>query len=411
MGGPLRSRALVAVAATAALTLGLPAASYADETVVVRGTAFPDASTQLAYVGCTDLFSRDQQVLQPYIGRGPGKAPAGARSLGYDLAGGTAVGSQHVVSSMVSTTTASLSVFADQGAEGLAVAGYQDPADAGTQLMWFGTASVTAPAGGWHTVEATSLTYTWTKYDMTTRTPVTAAQPADSTVETFAAAHGGDGAGLYAITFGCDGAPFSIDAMRIGSPGAVTTYDIEGLATSLTISGSATTIAAGEQVTVRGALRSSTGGRIRSATVILERRFSSGGSWENIRVVSAGDPDAVARLIPAQSAVYRWRFVDRPLAEGTVSPTFKVTLVPEESDDPTPTPEPTPTPSPTETPSEDPSTDPTPTPTLPSPSETSTPEPSPSQPEVESPSPSDSTEPTPSATPDPTANPDPTATN
>ena len=84
---------------------------------MVRGTAFPDANAQLAYVGCTDLLAPDAtQPLQPYIGRGPGQAPAGARSLGYDLAGGTAVGSQHVVASMASTNDRPrLSVFAPRG--------------------------------------------------------------------------------------------------------------------------------------------------------------------------------------------------------------------------------------------------------------------------------------------------------
>ena len=179
MGGEGVARALVALGAAAGLALGLPAAAHADETVVVRGTAFPDAGAQLAYVGCSDLLApdaADPQVLQPYIGRGPGQAPAGARSLGYDLDGGTAIGSQHVVSSMIGTTTASLTVFAREGAQGVAVAGYQEPADAGTHLIWFGTAPLTAPAGAWHTVDATPLAYTWTKYDMSTRTPLLAQQ-------------------------------------------------------------------------------------------------------------------------------------------------------------------------------------------------------------------------------------------
>ena len=116
MGGATFSRALVAAGAAAALALGAPAASHADDTVVVRGTAFPDANAQLAYVGCTDLLAPDaSQPLQPYIGRGPGQAPAGARSLGYDLAGGTAIGSQHVVSSVIGNNIATLSVFAPRG--------------------------------------------------------------------------------------------------------------------------------------------------------------------------------------------------------------------------------------------------------------------------------------------------------
>ena len=61
-------------------------------------------------------------------------------------------------------------------------------------------------------------------------------QPDPATpVGEFVAAHGGDGPGLYAITFGCDGAPFTMDAMRDRPPGDVTTYDIEGLATVVSI--------------------------------------------------------------------------------------------------------------------------------------------------------------------------------
>jgi hypothetical protein len=397
MGGQGVVRALVSAGTVAALALGLPSVASADETVVVRGTAFPDAAAQLAYVGCTDLLAPPEgQVLQPYIGRGPGQAPAGARSLGYDLAGGTAIGAQYVVGSMVTTSTASLGVFAPRGAQGLAVAGFQEPADAGTHLIWFGSAPISAAAGGWQTVEATPLAYTWTKYDMATRTAVPGQQPVPAQgVPEFAAAHGGDGAGLYAITFGCDGAPFSMDAMRIGSPGRVTTYDIEGLATVLTMTGSEAEVTLGEEVTLRGRLRATTGGRVRSATVILERRATTGGPWETVRVVRADEREAVARISPAQSAVYRWRFVDRPLAEGSVSPTFLVRVVPADAPEPphTPTPPPTddPTGDPTDdpTPDSDPESDPesTPTPTLPPPpSEPATPETTPSTPEA---SPSD----------------------
>ena len=43
--------------------------------------------------------------------------------------------------------------------------------------MWFGVAPVSAPAGQWTTVTATPRAYTWTKYDMTTRTVLEAAGP------------------------------------------------------------------------------------------------------------------------------------------------------------------------------------------------------------------------------------------
>ena len=163
------SRVGAAVGAAAALTLGLPAVAHADRTVVVHGTDFPDMWAQLAYVGCDDLFVRDDQTLAPTIGLGPNKAPSGARSLGYDLAGGTAIGSQHLVTSVVGNNTATLSVFAPSGTTGRAVVGYQAPVDSGTAVMWFGVAAISAPAGQWTTVAATPRSYAWTKYDMSTR--------------------------------------------------------------------------------------------------------------------------------------------------------------------------------------------------------------------------------------------------
>ena len=53
-------------------------------------------------------------------------------------------------------------------ATGVAYAGYQEPADAGTSLLWLGRSELVTPGGAWQTVDATTRAYTWTKYDMTT---------------------------------------------------------------------------------------------------------------------------------------------------------------------------------------------------------------------------------------------------
>jgi len=351
------SRACTAVVAAAVVTLGLPAVAHADSTVVVHGTEFTDPWAQLAYVGCTDVFTRDEQVLAPTIGFGPGRAPSGARSLGYDLAGGTAVGSQHIVASLADTTTASLAVSAPAGSTGRAVVGYQESADSGTSLMWFGVAPLSVPAGGWTSVEATSLSYTWTKYDMSTRAPLLAFDPVTAEPRAFLGAHGSDGPGLYAITFGCDGNPFSMDAMRIGTrQRGVTTYDLEGLATALTIAASQAAVNAGDPVTVHGALYTSGSVPIPHATVILERRTDSG-TWENIRVVPVGDGDPVAKITPTRTALYRWRFVDRPLAEGSTSAPFFIVVLPQGH----PLPDPSPSTETPPAPDVPPSAEPTPT--------------------------------------------------
>ena len=120
-------------------------------------------------------------------------------------------------------------------ATGVAYAGYQEPADAGTSLLWLGRADLVTPGGAWQTIDVTSRSYTWAKYDMTTHQLVENGPGVPTTVAGFAAAHGGDGPGVYTIGFGCDGTPFSMDRLQVGAPGAVTTYDLEGLQTAVTI--------------------------------------------------------------------------------------------------------------------------------------------------------------------------------
>ena len=146
-------------------------------------------------------------------------------------------------------------MYAPNGTAGVAYAGYMAPADWSTNLVWVGRSSLTVGAGGWQQVDATGLTYTWTQYDLSTMRPVTDAEADPATVPAFLAAHGGDGPGFYATGFGCDGQPFKIDALRYGTAGAVTTYDLEGFTSTTGITGSATSITAGESVTLGGTVR------------------------------------------------------------------------------------------------------------------------------------------------------------
>src|SRR4051794_16859353 len=172
VGGVRTGSAGVIAAAVTALgswAIGAGSPAYADDTVIVQGTAFPDpARAQLSMVGCDDLYQRSDEPLVPTVGPGPGAAPAGSRSLGFDLAGGNAVGALFTVDSMLSTSTASLAVNAAGRSTGVAYAGYQAPADAGTTMLWLGRADLVTPGGAWQTVDATTRSYTWVKYDMST---------------------------------------------------------------------------------------------------------------------------------------------------------------------------------------------------------------------------------------------------
>lgn len=311
-------RAALGAAAVALLPL---APAFADTTVVVHGTAFPEGrAAQLSFVGCDDPYVRAAEQPQPYIGIGPGQAPSGTRSLGYDLAGDNAIGSLHYVDSVLATTVAGLSVTAPDGAAGVSYVGYQEPADFGTGKVWFGRAELTAPAGGWSRVDVAGLPFTWTKYDMVAQARLDESAPATG-IPVFVKDRGGDGPGFFTVGFGCDGKPFNMDAWRIGSPGAVTTYDLEGLTTTTTISGPDAAVDAGQEVTLRGSVVDQSGAPVPGARLVLEQ-LGDGGGWN--LVDGTGGPDRALTVAPDATTTYRYRFVDRPLAEGSVSAPFTV---------------------------------------------------------------------------------------
>jgi hypothetical protein len=328
-------RAVIAIAGgiTAAVLQAAPAS--ADTTVVVRGLGFPSAGlTGLAITGCPGLFDRVAEPVTSYLSRGD--SPLGTRSLKYDLAGGNAVGSQQAVASMTGTSVAGLSVSAPSGTSGVAYAGYRPPADWGTSRMWVGRADLSAAPGGWQSVDATGLTYTWTRYDLATRQRLPETTDGPATVRAFAAAHGGDGPGFYTVGFGCDGQPFNIDALRSGSPGAVTTYDLEGYTSSTAISGSASTVVAGEPVTLSGSLQDELGRPVPQGLLVLEARGPDAVAFTPVDAASA-DADADAdvnvnvnvNVTPSTRTSYRWRFVGTGSVDGSVSPSFIVDVVTE----------------------------------------------------------------------------------
>jgi hypothetical protein len=338
---------------TAFGVVGLAAPSYADTTVTVQGTAFPDpARASLSFVGCADLYQRTDEPLAPTIGVGPGAAPSGTRSLGWDLAGGNAVGALFPVDSML-RATASIAVSSVSRATGVAYAGYQEPADAGTSLLWLGRSELVTPGGAWQTVDATTRAYTWALYDMTSRKQVAPGPGVPTTVADFVAAHGGDGPGIYTIGFGCDGTPFSMDELRVGAPGDVTTYDVEGLRTLVSISQEPDR-SNGDEVTITGRLSTMTGDPIPHATMVLERRLPGSRVWKPVVVADVERGDARATVDRGDRAFYRWRFVERPLAEGSASAALLLDVLPPlPSDSPSSTPSSTDssTPSPTDPPS------------------------------------------------------------
>lgn len=335
----MRFRVLAAVTTVVGATLAattLPGTDSAEAagssgTVVVRGTAFPEPLTaQLSLAGCASMNAVTAEVPQPTIGLGPATPPTGTRSLSYDLAGGNAVGALFMRPSMTDTAVADLQVYAAAGSTGVVYAGYQEPADGGTTRVWVGRADVAVPAGGWQRVSAIGRDFAWTKRDLRTGAQLLPGPVA--TLPAFAKARGGDGAGFYTVGFGCDGSAVSLDAFRVGTAGAVRTFDLEGLATTTSISGTAA-VPAGEPARLTGSLRDQAGARVPRATLLLEQRTSDDQPWRTVFrgpddsdpvVVDASAADPVVQVRPERTTTYRFRFVDRPLAEGSASAPFTV---------------------------------------------------------------------------------------
>ena len=317
-----RGLVIVAGAAVGAVLSMSPA--HADDQVVVRGLSFPaDGATKLAIVGCDAVYDRRPEPIATYLSRENGAG--GTRSFEYDLAGGNAVGSQTSVGSMSDTSAAGLSVYAAHGSAGVAYAGYQAPADWATQKVWVGRAALSAPADVWTRVDVTGLTYTWTQYDLATMEQVDQAD-APATVPAFLAAHGGDGPGFYATGFGCDGQPFNIDALRSGSAGAVTTYDLEGSTSTAGITGSASSITAGESVTLGGLVRDQWDRSLPHGLLVLEEQKFGSDRFVPVegaaRSLGAGDPQVTVE--PEAHTVYRWSFAGTWSVDGSVSEPFTV---------------------------------------------------------------------------------------
>ncbi len=336
----------IGLVATAAL-LGLPGTAAAavegatGGTVVVRGTAFPDPrSAGLSLTGCAAMTA-PAPAPRTALAYDPDAAPwlAGEsavtpgmplrRSLELTPAGpGGAAGAGFTVPSLAGTTAASVDVHAPFGTSGVAYAGYQEATDRGTQQYWVGRADVSVAGGTWQRVDATGLSYAWAKIDLTTGQRV-AAGPAAATVASFAARSGGGG-GFYSVGFGCDGAAFTIDRLQVGAAGGVRTYDIEGMPSRTTIAGPAR-VAEGKDVRLTGSV--SAGAALSQPTLALEERVD--GVWRKAltesgeAVVVTGAQGAVT-VTPERTTAYRFRFGDRPAAEGSVSAPLVVEVGPKD---------------------------------------------------------------------------------
>jgi hypothetical protein len=116
-----------------------------------------------------------------------------------------------------------------------------------------------------------------------------------------------------------------------------------------------------DEVTLTGRLRTVTGDPIPHATMVLERRTPRSRVWKPVLVADARNGVVQGTVEVGEPAFYRWRFVERPMAEGNASVALLLDLLPTvPTDPPSSTPSsPSSTPSSTDSPSE-PASPPTP---------------------------------------------------
>lgn len=317
-------RIVVAAAVMAGAVLGVPAVAHADDTVVVPGTAFPSSTTYLTYFGCVDLFHADTRGPLSRVVR-DAAAPLGRRATSLALPGtGTAAGSVSLVDS-VADATSSMAVRAAAGSSGVAYVWYLAPGMLPGEV-WAGRADLTATAEGWQQIDAAVASYDWNRIEAATGAVREHAGVAG--IDDFTAQHG-DGPGYLMAGLGCDGRAFAVDALRVGAPGSVTTYDLEGLSVSTSVTASHTQVGRGGVVTL-GATSVDAAGRVMGSALVLEARAEGAGEFRPVTdaVLAGPDGSVTTTVSPEVTTDYRWFFAERAYADAHWSPTVRVVVEP-----------------------------------------------------------------------------------
>lgn len=358
------------MAITALMCGPLPAAHAGSSAEVVHGAGSAGDQMFLTYLPCGSFFG-DAAAPGLRINLGPGAAPLGRRSFGLVPGGaGTASGPFVALGSMA-RQSATVAVNAAGGTTGASYT-WISTSDAPFGQAWSGRADLNV-AGGWHEVDSSALTYTWTRYNLITGQPVD--DGGRSTIAEFTAAHG-DGPGYVVLGFGCDGQAFNVDAVSGGGR----TYDFEGIDVTTSISASDVSVAAGGKAVVRGSVRDLSG-RITGDPLVLQSRAPGTDAWQTVEdyVLAGTDGVARAQVVVNETMEYRWFRPESQYADAGASDA--VVIRAEQQASPAPDPSPSPDPQPKADPPPKPDPQPSPPPDKPTP--TAPPQPAPQEPAPE----------------------------
>jgi len=292
-------RRTVAVLLLALLGLAPATTASGADVVVVPGTSFPAGGTYLSWFGCAGLFGPAAAGPSPSVGA-DAAAPMGSRATRLAMPGtGHASGPVARVDS-VGGAAWSMWVLPASGGQGVAHVWYVSPElDEGE--VWSGRADLAATAGEWQQVSPATARFSWSR--VAAATGEVLEQAGTATLAGFTRARG-DGPGYLLAGFGCDGAPFLLDAVATGA----TTYDLEGFPVSTTIAASAPRVAPGTEVTLAGVTldgaQQPTG-----APLVLEARPAGAERFTRVApepLLGGADGSVVATVTPERTTRYRW---------------------------------------------------------------------------------------------------------
>ena len=237
--GDFMSTRRLAVTAGALLLAGqvlLPSAHAEDPPVVVHGPYA--AVADLAFDGAADCVDyHETPAFTPKVNASDGGEPTlGDRSFKYVAERGFAVGPQveyrldemTKLRDLTSLTVDVRSASPDLGTTGVVAAMYETSPG----QIWYGVAPVPAvPIGQWRTIDATNLVLSWRRNDE----PVSL----QTTIKQFVLDHGpglnSERKARVGILYGCNGTNFYADNLRIGIADEVTTWDLEGARTRVSV--------------------------------------------------------------------------------------------------------------------------------------------------------------------------------
>lgn len=319
-----RTALAIALAVTTHLATVPSSPARADSTIVVRGGNFGSDLNGVFGLDCDDPYGLAQGLDFTFPAT---SSPLGTRALRITSAfTGTGGGWNTLVGSLDDVTTFTMDVRTAAPNEGRVVVSLASEVPEETMHNWVGLSEpISVPAeSGYQTVSGLGRTFDWTKYNGQ-------AQPVDTvvgqTLDAFLAAHGGDRQGQLIMIFGCNGVGFDTDRWRIGDVSNITTFDLEGVASSVTAQASVTKVAHQGAVTLSTALR--VAGELSADTSVTLQARQPNGSFSDVGSATTNAQGAASLVMrPTRTTTYRWSFAGTANIDPSVSSPLTVKVSP-----------------------------------------------------------------------------------